>query len=137
MERWDLNDLAVFSAIAQAGSITGAAKKMKLPKSNVSRRRARLEDRLGVQLAERNSRSSRLTSFGVCYADYCRLMVDEANAADAVFETSLGGTNRGTAHLGIGSGRTANHSTCDSDLWSTIPQSTGHHGANQRARQSN
>ena len=89
MEHRDLNDLAVFAAIAQAGSITGAAEKMKLPKSNVSRRLARLEDRLGVQLIERNTRSSRLTSIGICYADYCRLMVEEANAADAVVETSL------------------------------------------------
>lgn len=85
----DLNDLAVFAAIAQAGSITGAADKMKLPKSNVSRRLARLEGRLGVQLLERNTRNSRLTSVGVCYADYCRLMVEEANAADAVVEISL------------------------------------------------
>lgn len=89
MEHRDLNDLAVFAAIAQTGTITGAAKRMKLPKSNVSRRLARLEDRLGVQLIERNTRSSRLTSIGVCYADYCRLMVEEANAADAVVETSL------------------------------------------------
>lgn len=89
MERRDLNDLAVFAAIAQAGSITGAAEKMKLPKSNVSRRLARLEDRLGVQLVERSTRSSRLTSIGVCYADFCRLMVEEANAADGIVETSL------------------------------------------------
>lgn len=89
MEHRDLNDLAVFAAIAQAGSITAAAQKMKLPKSNVSRRLARLEDRLGVQLIERNTRNSRLTSIGVCYADYCRLMVEEANAADAVVELSL------------------------------------------------
>ena len=84
-----MNDLAVFAAIAQAGSITGAAEKMKLPKSNVSRRLARLEDRLGVQLIERNTRSSRLTSIGVCYADFCHLMVEEANAADAIIEVSL------------------------------------------------
>ncbi|WP_068409750.1 LysR family transcriptional regulator [Labrenzia sp. OB1] len=90
MERRDLNDLAVFAAIAQEQSISRAAEKLKLPKSNVSRRLARLEDRLGVQLMERNTRSSRLTSIGVCYADYCRLMVEEANAADALIETSLG-----------------------------------------------
>ncbi len=89
MELRDLNDLAVFAAIAQAGSITGAAEKMRLPKSNVSRRLARLEDRLGVQLMERNTRKSRLTSIGICYADYCRLMVEEANAADSIVETSL------------------------------------------------
>ncbi len=89
MEHRDLNDLAVFAAIAKEQSITGAAEKLKLPKSNVSRRLARLEDRLGVQLMERNTRSRRLTSIGVCYADYCRLMVEEADAADAVIETSL------------------------------------------------
>jgi len=88
MEQRDLNDLAVFSAIAQAGSITGAAKILKLPKSNVSRRLARLESRLGAQLIERNTRSSRLTSIGVRYADFCSSMVEEANAADAVVETS-------------------------------------------------
>lgn len=89
MEHRDLNDMAVFAAIAQTESITGAAEKLQLPKSNVSRRLTRLEDRLGVQLLERNTRSSRLTSIGVCYADYCHLMVEEANAADAVVETSL------------------------------------------------
>lgn len=89
MEHRDLNDLAIFAAVAQAGSITGAADKMRLPKSNVSRRLARLEDRLGVQLMERNTRGGKLTSIGVCYADFCRLMVEEANAADATVEKSL------------------------------------------------
>ena len=81
--------MAVFAAIAQTNSITGAADKIKLPKSNVSRRLTRLEKRLGVQLLERNTRTSRLTSIGVCYADYCQLMIEEADAADAVVEKSL------------------------------------------------
>ncbi|MGZ0187859.1 MAG: LysR family transcriptional regulator [Alphaproteobacteria bacterium] len=84
-----MNDLAVFAAIAQANSITGAAERMNLPKSNVSRRLARLEDRLGVQLLERNTRGSRLTSIGVQYADYCRFMVESANSADAVIAASM------------------------------------------------
>lgn len=88
MEQRDLNDMAIFAAIAQTNSITGAAEKIKLPKSNVSRRLARLEKRLGVQLLERNTRNSRLTSIGVCYADYCQLMIEEADAADAVIEKS-------------------------------------------------
>jgi DNA-binding transcriptional LysR family regulator len=88
MEQLDLNDMAVFAAIAQAGGITAAAGKMNMPKSNVSRRLARLEARLGVQLLERNTRSNRLTSIGVCYADHCRLMVEQAKAADAVVEKS-------------------------------------------------
>jgi DNA-binding transcriptional LysR family regulator len=89
MERRDLNDMAVFAAIAQAGNITAAAEKMDLPKSNISRRLARLEERLGTQLLERNTRTSKLTSIGARYADYCRLMVEEANAADLVIDKSL------------------------------------------------
>lgn len=89
LEQRDLNDLATFAAIAQFGSITGAAERLGLPKSNVSRRLARLEARLGVQLLERNTRSSRLTSIGTCYADFCRMMVEEADAADALVDQSL------------------------------------------------
>ncbi len=78
----DLNDMAVFAEIAAAGGFSAAAKKMRLPKSNISRRLARLEARLGVQLIERSTRSNRLTSIGECYVDYCRRMLEEAIAAD-------------------------------------------------------
>ena len=133
MEHRDLNDLAVFAAIAQAGSITGAAGKMKLPKSNVSRRLAQLENRLGVQLIERNTRSSRLTSIGVCYADYCRLMVDEANAADAVVEKSLGeptGELRVSASVLVGQQIIAPR---DCGIWSKVSQSTSYLRADKHA----
>lgn len=54
----DLNDMAIFSAIAQTNSITGAVEKSKL--SNVSCRLVRLEKRLGVSLFEGNTRNNRL-----------------------------------------------------------------------------
>jgi len=88
MKHRDLNDMMVFAAIAQAGSITDAAKKMHLPKSNVSRRLKRLEERLGHQLLERNTRISKLTTIGMRYADHCRLVVEEADAADLVIVKS-------------------------------------------------
>lgn len=87
----DLNDMAIFAEIVAAGGITAAADKVGLPKSNVSRRLARLEQRLGVQLIERTSRSSRLTSVGRAYADLCRSMLEEAEAADNVIARSFEG----------------------------------------------
>lgn len=84
----DLNDMAIFAEIVTAQGLSAAADKLGLPKSNVSRRLARLEKRLGVQLIERTTRSNRLTPIGVCYADYCRLMVEEAIAADNVIDRS-------------------------------------------------
>jgi DNA-binding transcriptional LysR family regulator len=87
----DLNDMAIFAEIVSAGGITAAATRVGLPKSNISRRLARLEQRLGVQLIERNSRTSRLTSVGKCYADFCRSMLEEADAADNVIARSFDG----------------------------------------------
>lgn len=101
----DLNDMAVFAAIVSAGGLSAAAKRIGLPKSNVSRRLARLEARLGVQLIERNTRVSRLTPVGKCYADYCRQMVEDAAAADDVIAASLArpsGTLRVTASVLVG-----------------------------------
>ena len=66
----DLNDMAIFEEIVSAGGITAAADRVSLPKSNVSRRLTRLESRLGIQIIERNSRTSRLTSVGKRYATF-------------------------------------------------------------------
>jgi DNA-binding transcriptional LysR family regulator len=87
----DLNDMAIFAEIVSTGGISAAASKIGLPKSNVSRRLARLEQRLGVQLIERSTRSSRLTSVGQCYADFCSSMLEEADAADNVIAKSFDG----------------------------------------------
>ncbi|OUS12633.1 hypothetical protein A9Q97_05915 [Rhodospirillales bacterium 47_12_T64] len=85
----DLNDMAVFAEIVTSNGISVAADRLGLPKSNVSRRLARLERHLGVRLLERNTRSNRLTSIGQGYADYCRRMVEEAEAADNYIFNSL------------------------------------------------
>lgn len=78
----DLNDMAVFAAVAEAGSLTLAAERCGLPKSNVSRRLARLEQRLGIRLLERNTRNLRLTEAGAIYLRHCRHMVQAAAEAD-------------------------------------------------------
>jgi DNA-binding transcriptional LysR family regulator len=89
MEHQDLNDMAIFAEIAATGGITAAAEKTKLPKSNVSRRLARLEARLGVKLMERNTRVSKVTPIGLRYADFCRQMLEDARAADDIVQRNL------------------------------------------------
>ena len=57
----DLNSLVVFAKVVEAGSLSEAARRLRMPVSTVSRRIAELEDQLGVQLLERSTRSLRLT----------------------------------------------------------------------------
>ncbi len=80
----DLNDMIVFSAVAQAGSFSNAAASLGMPKSTVSRRIASLEAQLGVRLIQRTTRKLSLTDAGADYAERCRaiqLAADEANEA--------------------------------------------------------
>ena len=60
----DLNALVLFAKVVQANSFSEAARRLAMPISTVSRRIAELEDRLGVRLLERSTRSLRLTAAG-------------------------------------------------------------------------
>src|SRR5688500_2341808 len=59
-----LDDLSVFVAVARAGSVTGAAAQLRLPKSSVSRALVRLEAALNRQLVHRTTRKLRLSDAG-------------------------------------------------------------------------
>jgi len=78
----DLNDMAIFAEVIQAGGFTAAADKLDLPKSNISRRISRLESRLGVRLLERTTRRLRLTEIGEVYFQHCRRILEEADFAE-------------------------------------------------------
>ncbi|PRQ06947.1 LysR family transcriptional regulator [Enhygromyxa salina] len=60
----NLNDLASFVHVVELGTISAAAKAEGVPKSTISRRIARLEDELGVELLRRSARSFALTDDG-------------------------------------------------------------------------
>ena len=60
--QWD--DLRIFLAIARAGSISGAAKRLGVQHSTVSRRLRSLEDQLGTRLIERKKTGYELTEAG-------------------------------------------------------------------------
>ena len=60
----NLNDLNTFCLVAETGTISGAARRLAVPKSTVSRRVSRLEDALGHELLRRSARSVSLTERG-------------------------------------------------------------------------
>lgn len=77
----DWNEMVVYVKVVEEGSFVGAARSLGLPKSTISRKVARLEDRLGVRLLHRTTRVVRTTAVGQAYYERCAALV--AEAADA------------------------------------------------------
>lgn len=80
----DANDLVLFARIAQTGSFSRAAERMRLPKSSVSRRIAALERRLGERLILRSTRKLSITEFGLNLLDHARALAAEVDGALAL-----------------------------------------------------
>lgn len=60
----DLNQHLVFVRVIQAGSLSEAARRLKMPKSTVSRKISDLEERVGERLIQRTTRKLGLTEAG-------------------------------------------------------------------------
>src|SRR6202451_4896731 len=72
MNGLDLNDVRTFVSVAQAGTLTAAAKEMACPASTVSRAMTRLEKHLAGLLVHRGPRGLVLTDAGKQYLQSCR-----------------------------------------------------------------
>lgn len=72
MEIPDLNDVRTFVAIAQEGTLTAAARDLRVPASTLSRSLTRLEKHLDVLLVQRSPRGLVMTDFGREYLQTCR-----------------------------------------------------------------
>lgn len=77
-----LDDLKVFLAVVDAGSMTAAADALDVPKSTVSRRLAALEDDLGLQLLNRTTRKQSLTEAGERLLQRAQPLVAELQGLD-------------------------------------------------------
>ncbi len=80
-----LEEMRTFVGVVEAGSITGAAERLGIAKSAVSRRLADLEERLSVQLFRRTTRRLDLTDTGRSFYERClRILADVEEAELAV-----------------------------------------------------
>lgn len=93
-----LDGMAVFAAVVEAESFTGAARALRYSKAAVSMQIQRLEDRLGVRLLNRTTRRLSLTDEGRAYYEHCRRILDEAREAVDALE-SLNAEPRGTLRI--------------------------------------
>lgn len=95
-----LDDMRLFARIAEAETLTAAARALGMPKQTVSRRLADLESALGVPLVARTTRSLRLTDVGRAYATRCAevaRLAQEANLSVSSDHDEPSGTLRITA----------------------------------------
>jgi DNA-binding transcriptional LysR family regulator len=76
---WD--DVRIFLAVARAGQILGAARRLELNHATVSRRLAALEEALGAKLFRRHTAGSELTAAGARFLGTAERMEADMIAA--------------------------------------------------------
>jgi len=91
----DLTDLRIFARIADAGSISSAARSLGVPKSSVSRSLVRIESAVGATLVERSTRRLALTDAGLLLQRHARRILDDVGEAEDALAGFVG-VPRGT-----------------------------------------
>ena len=81
MDRFDT--LAAFVAVAEFKGFAAAARKLRLSASAVTRLVAALEERIGLRLLQRTTRSVTLTDAGVRYLERARRILADLEEADS------------------------------------------------------
>ncbi|MER8958319.1 MULTISPECIES: LysR family transcriptional regulator [unclassified Mesorhizobium] len=96
-----LVEMAAFAAIAEARSFTKAAARIGRDATILSRRLASLEERLGVRLLHRTTRSVSLTEAGSEFLVRVRTILAAVDEAEAVASAHAGGGPRGVLRLAL------------------------------------
>jgi DNA-binding transcriptional LysR family regulator len=81
-----LTSMSVFVRAADLGSFAAVAEVMGISPQMVAKHVVFLEDRVGAALIHRTTRRQSLTDVGRAYYDRCKLVLAEADAADALVE---------------------------------------------------
>lgn len=82
----DLNELRIFKAVAEEGSVSRAAERLNCVQSNVTARIRQLEESLKVTLFHRKSRGVALTSAGRVLLDYAERILALVNEAERIVQ---------------------------------------------------
>lgn len=85
----DLNDLALYLQVVEAGGFSAAERNTGIPKSRLSRRIAALETQLGVRLVQRSSHSFHVTDIGERVYRHARAIAEEVDAVRATVSETL------------------------------------------------
>lgn len=83
----DLNEITIFIKVIETGSFIGASRSLKIPKTTISRKIARLEKNLGVQLLQRTTRQVNPTEAGKIYFDRCIKIIQDIEEANQTIST--------------------------------------------------
>ena len=95
-----LSGLEVFVQTAVTESFVGAGRVLGLTPSAVSKSISRLEERVGVRLFQRSTRSVRLTSEGQVFLERCRRIMGEIDLAENEL-SAMSGKPRGRLKVGL------------------------------------
>src|SRR5882724_7602737 len=77
----ELRHLRYFVAVAEAGILTAAARKLHTSQPSLSRQIRDLEDEVGAQLLTRGARGIELTPAGRVFLDHARVVLSQVEAA--------------------------------------------------------
>lgn len=90
----DLNEVLAFTKVVEYKSYSKAAEHLGVPKSNLSRKIASLEERLSIRLLQRTTRTLSLTEAGKIYYEECKKALSKIEDAESVV-SSLQATPQG------------------------------------------
>ncbi len=82
----DLGELRTFDRIVRGGSLSAAARELRVSLAVVSKRLTALERRLQVRLLNRSTRRASLTDEGMLFHEHCCRVLEAVDAAEAALE---------------------------------------------------
>ncbi len=94
----DLNLLAIYARVVEAGSFAEAARRLGISRSATSKAVAKLEKSLGARLLNRTTRHLSLTEIGAAVASCCTRMLEEVDEVERLAD-SLNSEPRGTLRV--------------------------------------
>ena len=79
-----IEGMTTLLAVVEAGSLSAASRKLRVPLATVSRRISELETHLKTKLLNRSNRRVTLTDAAAAYVQACRRILDEVEEAERV-----------------------------------------------------